>query len=672
MLKDDYKYEVDDFIRFIEQLNAVFPKESFLKRVFSRRETIDIYVYCNKDRVIEYYYDTTEDKYYMLDAFLKTIFSNEEVFEIDRNFHISTINSINKNYNNLENFYMRKFSHENTRYILNSLVEDTGIKVRLMYNHDDSIRTSIDVFSSVNNKTDALKNICSTIQQITSVIMDAESKKVKMHVTYNDSDNFFNSNIDELLNFMFIPYRFSKVLTANNFTSYIADNEMNTGICIGKNMHPAQKDRYLYISHQVAREHMFIVGRTGAGKSSFFEMIVKSLLESKSKVGLTLFDPKANAVTGVINIVEKLIHDSTYTREEIYSRVKVIDFSNEKALFKINLLDKDMDISILLNFFREIFKSTGPRLEKLITNSVGLLMNDVKEHYISDILKVLRDQSYLYDVMSRADKTQEGKIYVEFFQNCGEIKADEISPVENRITPFIKDLHMQQMFNSGNDLNVREWMENGDIVLFNMANLSPIEMEIIAGYIELKYHIMALKRENNALSHHLFIDECHCVQNDIHGSILATGRSQGLHLVLMTQYLEQMRTDIIRSILENTTTKIVLKQGGGGRQLASLFNTTEEMLKSLDSMTALIKTTVNGKDKFVYTITDPPYRYNELAEVIEYQVVSDEEEKIINLQVSQREKQLNDIARDIMIEQFPKPIIKEERKKVHITNDVFL
>lgn len=329
MLKDDYKYEVDDFIRFIEQLNAIFPKESFLKRVFSRRETIDIYVYCNKDRVIEYYYDTTEDKYYMLEAFLKTIFSNEEVFEIDRNFHISTTNSINKNYNNLENFYMRKFSHENTRYILNSLVEDTGIKVRLMYNHDDSIRTSIDVFSSVNNKTDALKNICSTIQQITSVIMDAETKKVKMHVTYNDSDNFFNSNIDELLNFMFIPYRFLKVLTANNFASYIDDNEMNTGICIGKNMHPAQKDRYLYISHQVAREHIFIVGRTGAGKSSFFEMIVKSLLESKSKVGFTLFDPKANAVTGVINQVQ-------FNSEKLYLETEFLIYQFEDK-FKMEL-----------------------------------------------------------------------------------------------------------------------------------------------------------------------------------------------------------------------------------------------------------------------------------------------------------------------------------------------
>lgn len=657
LLKDDFKYSPAEFKLFIEQCNALFSVtyKELLKDLFKPQKKVEMYVYCNEDEMIEIYFDTTDkENEYMLEGFLKTIFSKEEVFKSNRKFDMKLHNTITKYNGNYKNYSIREFNHVNNQYILNSLVSHTGYKVSFYYENDESIMVNLKVFSEQYYRKNEIKNVCSTVQQVTSVQLSESGKKVKLHVKYNDErDRNFKVTINELMNFTFIPYDYDRILTTSEFANYIDEGTMDTGICIGNSLHPAQCEKKVYISADTLREHVFICGKTGAGKSAELEKIVKSVLEENQDVGFTLFDPKANAVTGIINIIEKLIIDETLKREEIYSKVKVIDFGNKEAIFKINLLDKSMDITVLLNYFRDIFKSTGVRLEKIITNSIGLLMCDTVEHYIGDVLRLLKDNHYRMDILQRVKYNNEAKLYYDFFNTKAEFKEEEISPIESRITPFQKDNHTFEMFNSGDDLKILEWMENGDIILFNMASFSDIEFEIVAGYIELKYFLNAKKRRNNALSHFLIIDECHNVQNDIHEKIHAEGRSQGLHLILMTQFLEQMKTSILKSILEASATKIILKQGSGGSELAKNIGTSQSVLQELDKMTAIVKTIVEDKDTFVKIKIDPPYRYDLKGDIIPYKVRKEGKE-VLNPQLALRESQLVELSKEIMKEQFPK------------------
>lgn len=677
LLKDDYKYTPNQYSLFIEQCNALFNKD-FLS-MFKKQEYVSMYVYCNVENKIEIYFDfSNEEKRYMLESFLKTLFSVEEVFEIDKKFDMTVMSSISKYaYATRENYNIREFNQVNNRYILNSLVPNTGYRLNFYFKNDDSISVSLNVFASDLNKKKESANICSTIQQITSREFEGVNKKVKLHVKYDDSSKrFFDVTIDELLNFAFIPYEYDKVLTTSNFASYVEVDKMSSGVCVGKSLHPAQKDKYLHVPIDTIREHVFISGKTGAGKSSMFEMMMESILRNKLDIGITLFDPKANAALGVINIIEKLINDNVYTAEEIYSRVKVVDFANKNALFKINLLDKDMDATVLLNYFRDIFKSTGVRLEKIITNAVGILMCDTKEHFIGDVLKLLKDTKYRMELLERVKNNHEARIYYEYFISKSEFTEEEISPIENRISPFQKNNHSYEMFNSGDDLEVRKWMDEGYIVLFDMSSFSPIENEIVTGYIELKFYITCKKRENNAKSHILAIDECHQVQNDVHGKIHAEGRSQGLHLLLMTQFLKQMKPSIVESILEASATKIVLKQGGAGKELAKNFGAKEEELQSLDVMTSIVKTIVDRKDVYVKTEIDPPFRYDYSGNTIEYKVTVNDE-IVINPQIAVREKELKNKMSEIMISQYPiQNIVKKNleisKNKFTLNKDVFV
>lgn len=630
LINDTYKINKEEYYMFLNQLKALYHQNVF--SLFKKQTIITFKVECNNDKKLEYFFDINiEEKKPLFESMLVSLFEGKGATVINRTVDKKYYyNNLIRKYTEAEKFEFVDFNIDVVKYILNSLTKGVALEVKIMYDHNEELKCAIKVMGNAKDEGLSVKSVSSTIQQLLPKHINSEGKKVKPHVEYNTrAFKAFKVTPSELLNLIFIPYNFDKNLMADENMKYLEEGVLSTGVAVGTNIHPLQKDYLVKIPYETMRTHGLVVGMTGAGKSSIFETMTESVLRAKvinHKIGFTLQDPKDPACTGVINKIEYLANIGVIEdKEKFYEKVKYIDFGLDNTAFKINLLDKNIPIDLTVSYFGDIVGSNAPRAYRYITNAIGCLISDSKEHHIEEVITFLSVPSFQKEVIARVREINPGNIYIkEFSQYPGDftkIDDEKLDPIKTRIDPFINSDKKVSMFGGGNDLNeVSKWIEEGYIVMFNLSAFSPIEVKIILGYINVIYHYVGMQRSDNAHSHYLFIDECHDVQLSIFEKMLAKLRSKGVHLWFFTQYLEQMESGLLSAIASNTSTKIILRhEPPASRTAGEILQLDKKKIENLEDMTAYVKTADENKKRIQLMIKLlPPIRYASNGSALPY------------------------------------------------------
>ncbi|MDI9261345.1 type IV secretory system conjugative DNA transfer family protein, partial [Alicyclobacillus sendaiensis PA2] len=172
-------------------------------------------------------------------------------------------------------------------------------------------------------------------------------------------------------------------------------------------------------------------------------------------------------------------------------------------------------------------------------------------------------------------------------------------------------------------LQIRKWMDEGHIVLFDLLNVDPKDVSIIAGQILTQYYVTAKQREPDvSLPHILMIDEAHLVQIPILAKVMAETRKFGLSLGLITQYPKQFVPEILNSIQENAGTLMSCTVGPeSAAQMSAVMRKqfSPETLQGLVAREVCVYTQVNNREYAFKVKCDPPVMYLPDGRVANYQ-----------------------------------------------------
>ncbi len=483
----------------------------------------------------------------------------------------------------------------------------------------------VDVILKVSAKTKYQRN---ELLEITNTIIALSAGQKELKARYRDVFRSSTMSGGEVMNFIQIPtfdkkpYDLDIIRRIHKLESgqrTLKDNEFTSGIKCGKVYHPMQ-DRDVFISELQLRKHMFITGQTGSGKSSAAEEMMRDILQRKAEgkdhvPGFTFFDPAETSVLGVIDMILKLETDG-HDVSELLKHVHYIDFSYEDCIFPISLLSKDIPSTQILDFFKELFGDmVTVQVDRLVTNAFNALLMDDAEHTILDIPRLFQDEEMREEIITNLSKNVYADDIITFLQR--KVNNQQLDPVLNRIDPFMNTSQKKLMFGMPekyNGLNkINEWIDQGDIILYNLMGLNDNDRRIIVGYIVMKYYFFGLQRSDNALLHLAFIDESHKVQFSFLEGWLAELRKRGIALVPMTQYLDQYNPDYLKALLGNVGTKMTFRQGDdGARRLINNLpgNLDRESLKRLPDMRGFLSTEDGKEIKSILVKVAPPYRYN--------------------------------------------------------------
>lgn len=311
------------------------------------------------------------------------------------------------------------------------------------------------------------------------------------------------------------------------------------------------------------RAHLYLIGKTGTGKSTLLETLMLSdILAGR---GFALLDPHGD-------LVKKIKARIPWSRLD-----DVIDFDAPDStqpygfnpLANISADKRPLACSGLIQVFKHLWHdSWGPRLEYILRNSLLSLL-DYPDATLPDILKLLSDKEFRKKVIPFVTNEQIREFWIKEFDKYPErLRAEAVSPIQNKVGAFLVHPLLQKILTRPEKpLSLRKIMDEGKILLVNLAkgSLGEDVSNLLGSLLISRFDLAALSRgnipETERADYTLYLDEFHNFTTQSLVLMLSELRKYRLSLVLAHQYLTQLEPNIKDAILGNAGTIIIFRIG---------------------------------------------------------------------------------------------------------------
>jgi len=347
------------------------------------------------------------------------------------------------------------------------------------------------------------------------------------------------------------------------------------------------------------RGHMYIIGKTGTGKSSLLAQMAISDIEQGN--GLAIIDPHGDlAETLLSHIPKERIKDVIYFNPS--NQEYPIAFN---PLAHVPISSHYLIVSGLLSVFKKIYSEFwGPRLEHILRFSLYTLL-EYPEGTLLDVTPLLTNADFRKHVLSFCTQSHIRSFWAtEFDKYSSYLRSEAIAPILNKMSHFLTNLPLQNIVGQAkSSFKFREIMDQGKILIVNLAKgkLGEDNSALLGSMITTMIFLAAMSRtdipEYRRRPFYFFVDEFQSFMTSSFANILSEGRKYGVNLVLAHQYIKQLPEPIRDAIFGNVGTMISFRIGTDDAQfLAREFEPsfTEHDLINLGNYHICIKLMIDG------------------------------------------------------------------------------
>lgn len=347
------------------------------------------------------------------------------------------------------------------------------------------------------------------------------------------------------------------------------------------------------------RRHIYIVGKSGTGKSTLIEnMATDDVVSGK---GVIIVDPHGELADKVI----------ACTPDDRIKDVIVFDPSDRSFPIAFNLLEsvdddfKGMVASGFVGIFKKIFgDSWGPRLEHILRNTVLALL-DSQNSTMLDIPKMLTDTRFRDKIVEQVKDPVIRDFWVnEFAQYDTKFRTEAVSPILNKVGQFLATATIRNIVGQPHSrINIREIMDQEKILIVNLSRgkIGEDNSALLGAMMITKIQLAAMSRADVTVDKrpdtYLYVDEFQNFATDSFAVILSEARKYNLCLTMANQYVEQMPEEVRSAVFGNAGTIICFRVGGTDaqflvREFEPVFDAND--LVNLDRYTIYIKMLIDG------------------------------------------------------------------------------
>ena len=317
------------------------------------------------------------------------------------------------------------------------------------------------------------------------------------------------------------------------------------------------------IAQDDRRRHLYLVGKSGSGKSKCLELLIKADLEAGR--GIALLDPHGDLVDNVLRMVP----------EHRMKDVIIFDPSDTEFPIAFNPIEKvdpalKMQVTVgFISIFKKLFGDTWtPRLEHVLRYTVLALLDSEGTTTLS-ILKMLTDKNYRQKIVAKIQDSVVKNFWVSEFAGWSEkFDAEAITPLLNKVGQFVAtDLIRNIVGQPVSSFNIREVMDNQKILLVKVSKglLGEENAGLIGSMFVTKIYEAAMSRadmhEEDRKDFSLYVDEFQNFATDTFAEILSEARKYRLNLTIAHQYMGQLSETIQKTVFGNVGSMISFRVG---------------------------------------------------------------------------------------------------------------
>jgi len=317
--------------------------------------------------------------------------------------------------------------------------------------------------------------------------------------------------------------------------------------------------------------HMYVIGKTGTGKSTMLHTLIRQDIESGR--GMALIDPHGD-------LVEVVASEVADNRRADLLYFDVTDASRPMAFNPLqNVLPEKRALAAagLLEVFKKIWADTwGPRLEHILRNTLLTLL-DQPQATLADILRLLDDYRYRREAIARVENRHVRDFWLREYEAYPErYRVQVIAPIQNKVGAFLSNPILSRILTQPqSDFDMRSLMDKGKILLVNLAKgkIGEDATALMGALLVSSLGLTALSRAGTPADDRrpffLYLDEFQTFATLSLANMLSELRKYGLGMVLAHQYLDQIDNEIRDAILGNVGTVITFRLGLSDAQYLS-------------------------------------------------------------------------------------------------------
>jgi len=374
--------------------------------------------------------------------------------------------------------------------------------------------------------------------------------------------------------------------------------------------------------------HVYVIGKTGMGKSTLLEnMAVQDL---KNGEGMAFMDPHGKTAELLLEYVPK-----NRLKDVLYFAPFDTDYPvSFNVMEDIGPDKRHLVVSGLMSAFKKIWLDAwSARMEYILSNTLLALL-EYPGSTLLEVNKMLSDKEFRKEVISHVQDQTVKTFWTKEFANYTERMAAEAVPaIQNKVGQFTANPLVRNLIGqSRSSFDIRKFMDEKKIIIINLSKgkVGEQNANLIGSMLITKIYLAAMSRADVAPAEleampnfYFYVDEFQSFANESFANILSEARKYHLNLTIAHQYIEQMSDEVRAAVFGNVGTMISFRVGSYDaevleKEFAPTF--TSEDLVNLGFAQIYLKLMIDGVGSQPFSgVTLPPIKRDEeshLEEVI--------------------------------------------------------
>jgi len=314
------------------------------------------------------------------------------------------------------------------------------------------------------------------------------------------------------------------------------------------------------------QRHMYVVGKTGMGKSTLLENMAAQ--DIKNGEGMAFIDPHGSAAETLLDYVpEHRIDDVIYFAP--------FDLSNPISFNVMEDVGPDkrhLVVSGLMSTFKKIWVDAwSARMEYILTNAL-LALIEYPDTTLLSVNRLFSDKAYRNLVVNYIKDPAVKAFWTEEFANYTDRFAAEALPaIQNKIGQFTGNPLIRNIIGQPHSsFDIRKIMDEKKILIMNLSKglVGETNANLLGSMLTTRIYLAAMSRADIPVekmktmpNFYFYVDEFQSFANSTFANILSEARKYHLNLIIAHQYIEQMEEEVRSAVFGNVGTTIAFRVG---------------------------------------------------------------------------------------------------------------
>jgi len=317
------------------------------------------------------------------------------------------------------------------------------------------------------------------------------------------------------------------------------------------------------------RRHMYVIGKTGMGKTTMLEnMVLQDIYKGH---GIGVVDPHGDFAEKIIDYIpQNRINDVVYVNPADSAfpiGFNILEVKNEEQ--------KHLIAAGLMATFKKIWPDVWSSRMEYILNNTLLALLDYPGSTLLGINRLLGDKKYRKRVVKKlTDPVIKAFWQNEFANYPDRYMTEAVAPIQNKIGQFLSASIIRNMVAQvKSTIDIRDIMDSGKIFIMNLSKgrIGEDNSRLLGGMLITKIQLSAMERvdtpEDERKDFFLYVDEFQNFATPSFANILSEARKYRLSLIMAHQYVAQLDEVVADAVFGNVGTIVTFRVGGADAEL---------------------------------------------------------------------------------------------------------